>query len=241
MKHTIKILTMLAAVVSLVACKPEEVTDVACERDIFYTVSESPAMSALSGNGNTVHLSTEAEWEMMLDRFCDYTQDGVQVMFCSTRKASQTQTKDRSSSSGTPTSITTSNRNELKAWMKEMERAGRTVNVRYDNGSGTWSGTAYVNLNQQDEQAEPQTYSGTFRFVPTPAVQEPPLGGTVWALEVGADTLIITVHGMMIWSSGTDAGALIIDGAEAVLEGIRGTYTDLYGETFFTIELNTEE
>lgn len=238
MKQAIKIFAMLAAVVSLMACKPEEVTDVACERDIFYTVSESPAMSALSGSGNTVHLTTEAEWDTMLDRFCDYTRDGVKVMFCSTRPSGQTQTKG---ANNTPTSITTSSRDELKAWMKEMEKAGRTVNVSYDNGNGTWSGTAYVNLNHQDEQAEPQTYTGTFRFVPTPAIQEPPLGGSVWALEVGADTLIITIHGMMIWSSGTDAGALIIDGAEAVLEGIRGTYTDLYGETFFTIELNTGE
>ena len=46
---------------------------------------------------------------------------------------------------------------------------------------------------------------------------------------------------MMIWSSGTDAGALIIDGAEAVLEGIEGSYTDLHGETFLTIELYTGE
>ena len=240
MKHTITIITLLAAVATLVACKPEEVSDVACERDIFYTVSESPAMSALSGHGNTAHLTTEAEWDTMLDRFCDYTQDGVQVMFCSTRPTGQSQTKGLTSSD-TPTTITTSSRDELKAWMKEMEKAGRTVNVSYDNGSGTWSGTAYVNLSHQDEQAEPQTYSGTFRFVPTPAVQEPPLGGTVWALEVGDDTLIITVHGMMIWSSGTDAGALIIDGAEAVLEGIEGSYTDLHGETFLTIELYTGE
>ena len=87
MKHTIKLFALLAAVVSLVACKPEEGTDMACEREIFYTVSENPVMSVLSGQSNTVHINTEAEWDIMLDRFCDYTQDGVQVMFCSTPPA----------------------------------------------------------------------------------------------------------------------------------------------------------
>lgn len=68
-------------------------------------------------------------------------------------------------------------------------------------------------------------------------MQEAPPGGTVWTLEVGADTLIITVHGMMIWSASSDAGMPIIDGGEAVLEGIKGSYTDLDGETFLTVEL----
>ncbi len=227
MNHTIKLFVLLATVLCLTACEKNKEDAL---RDIVYTVNAEE---------HRVTTHTESEWDALLEHFCDYTQDGVQVMFCSTRQPGQTQAKGRSSN--TPTSITTSNRDELKAWMKEMERAGHTVNVKYDNVSGTWSGTAYVNLNRQDEQAEPKTYSGTFLFIPTPAVQEPPLGGTVWTLEVGADTLIITVHGMMIWSASTDAGMPIIDGAEAVLEGIKGSYTDLHGETFLTLELNTGE
>jgi hypothetical protein len=223
---------------AFVGCgEKNDTPDVSTERDIFYTNTDESMFASFSGS--TVHLTTEAQWDALLDRFCDYAEAGDHVIFCNT-KANNTQTAPHKSKS-TPTTISTSNREELKEWMKEMEKAGKTVNVSYDNGSGTWNGTAYVNLSHQDEQAEPQTYSGTFRFVPTPAVQEPPLGGTVWALEVGDDTLIITVHGMMIWSSGTDAGALIIDGAEAVLEGIEGSYTDLHGETFLTIELYTGE
>ena len=231
------IATLLATVLALAACQPENVAPDNLDFDIFYTVADNSFMAALTGSGNTVHVTTDSQWDALLDSFCDYALAGEQVTFCRTNNPDGA----KSSAPKAPTTISTSDREELKAWMKEMEKAGRSVNITYDEDTGRWNGRAYANLSHQDEQAEPQTYSGTFRFVPTPAVQEPPLGGTVWALEVGDDTLIITVHGMMIWSSGTDAGALIIDGAEAVLEGIRGTYTDLYGETFFTIELNTEE
>ena len=62
-------------------------------------------------------------------------------------------------------------------------------------------------------------------------------------MHVGNDsTLIITVHGMMIWNENetpTDDMALLI-GAEVILEGVVNTHTDLNGDTFMTLDINVD-
>lgn len=236
-----KILILMTAVFTLAACDKEKETvneSTAIEREIFYTVADNPSLSVLGGDGITAHLTGEAEWDALLDQFCDYARSGEQVMFCSTRQSAQA----KSGTSNTPTSITTSNREELKTWMKEMEKAGKTVRVTYDNGSGTWNGTAYINLGE-DSMQETRMYSGTLAFVATPVLETPPLGGSVMALQVNADsTLIITVHGMMMWNEQEtpDENMSMLIGAEMVLEGVVNTYTDLEGNSFMTLDINVE-
>ncbi len=237
MNKIAKILAMLT-VVSLAACDPEN-EETIFERDIFYTVANDEAFSGLSGK--TIHLRTESEWEALLDRFCDYAKDGEQVLFCNTHPG-QPRSK-RSGTKDTPTSISTTDRNELKDWMKEMEKIGKTVNITYDEGTGTWSGHAYVNIGQEDMR-ESQTYSGTLVFVPTPVLEEPPLGGRVWAMQVNADsTLILSVHGMMMWNSSDTLTneMLLIQGAELMFDGVAKTHTDLQGHSFMTLSLNILE
>ena len=238
-----KILIMMAAVLTLAACDKEKVTvneSAAIERDIFYTVSDNPSLAVLGGDGVTTHLSSEAEWEALLDQFCEYARSGEQVMFCSTRHSAQA----KSGPSNVPTSITTSDREELKAWMKAMEAAGKTVIVNYDDGTGTWNGMAYANMGPNDPQAEAQTYSGVLAFVPTPAIVNPPMDGTVMALQVDATTTyIITVHGMMIWFDGESTSDImeLLQGSQATFTGVAGTYTDLNGSTFLTLDLEVSE
>lgn len=237
MKKILLVIMGLMGLVGFVACEKESSrTEAGQSRDIFYTVSEGAAVSVFSGT--TAHINTEAEYDALLDRFCDYAQGGGQVMFCNSHPASQT----KGTSSDTPTSISTPDREELKVWMKEMEKAGKTVQITYDEGSGTWNGRAYANLGQNTTQ-EPRMYSGTLDFVPTPVLEEPPLGGSVWAMHVGNDsTLIITVHGMMMWNENetpTDDMALLI-GAEVILEGVVNTHTDLNGDTFLTLDINVD-
>ncbi len=235
MKKIFIALMLTMGLAGMTSCEKENSESNNQTREIFYTVSEHSALSVF--DGTTVRLTTEAEFDALLDRFCDYTQSGEQVMFVGTRPSQM-----KGNASDTPTTISTSDREELKTWMKEMERLGKTVNVSYDNGTGTWSGRAYANLGQNNTQ-DPQMYTGTLDFVSTPVLEEPPLGGSVWAMHVGNDsTLIITVHGMMMWNENetpTDDMALLI-GAEMILEGVVNTHTDINGDTFMTLDINVD-
>lgn len=230
---------LVASALTLAACTDDPVAPSAgTQRDIFYTVSESGDISFLSGNGATVHLADDAQWDALLDKFCDYAQNGSQVIFCGEQK-----TQAKGATDKAPTSISTADRNEIKQWMKEMEREGKTVNVTYNPDSGLWNGTAYANLGSHGTSAEPQTFIGRLAFMPTPAVQTPPLGGVVMALQVDSDTSILTLHGMMIWFENEDAeGAFaLLRGSDMALSGVAGEYTDLDGNIFKTIDLATTD
>lgn len=222
----------LIGVIGMMGCEKEKVTgsdEQSVIRDIYYAVGPSFL------SGSSAHLTTEAEWDALLDNFCNFAKEGEQVIFCG-----ENHPQAKGNASDTPTTISTSDREELKVWMKEMEKAGKTVQITYNEDNGTWSGRAYANLGQNNSQ-EPQMYTGTLDFVSTPVLEEPPLGGSVWAMHVGNDsTLIITVHGMMMWNENetpTDDMALLI-GAEVILEGVVNTHTDLNGDTFMTLDIN---
>ena len=231
-----KILFALMCLMGLVACEKEKAdTPTDQGRDIYYTVSDGSSVSGFSGT--TAHINTNDEFDALLDRFCNFAQNGGQVMFCGSHPASHT----KASSSDTPTSITTTDREELKAWMKEMEKAGKTVQISYDDNNGTWNGRAYANLGQEDMR-EARMYTGTLTFVQPPVLEEPTLGGVVWAMQVNADsTLIITLQGMMMWNDSIDENMRIIQGATLMLEGMVGSHTDLQGNPFMTLSLNIEE
>lgn len=225
------LLIVLMGLMGLVGCQKEiPDTDLNHQRDIFYSVNGGSIASDFSGT--TAHLNTESEFDALLDRFCNYTQGGSQVMFCST------QTGQKGTATDTPTSISTTDREELKAWMKEMEKAGKTVNITYDNG--TWNGRAYANLGSDDMQ-DAQMYNGTLSFIPSPVLGDPYMGGVVWALQVDDNYYIITLHGMMIWCESIDDNMRLIEGAMMTLEGVAGTHTDLNGNTFNTLSLRVEE
>lgn len=224
----------LIGVIGMMGCEKEKVTgsdEQSVIRDIYYAVGPSFL------SGSSAHLTTEAEWDALLDNFCNFAKEGEQVIFCG-----ENHPQAKGNNSDTPTSITTTDREELKVWMKEMEKAGKTVQITYNEDNGTWNGHAYTNLGQSDSQ-EPQMYTGSLDFVATPVLEDPPLGGLVWALRTGADsTLIITVHGMMMWNEQEtpDENMSILIGAEMVLEGVVNTHTDLNGDTFLTLDINVD-
>ena len=157
---------LLAAVLCLAACeKNPESSDK--QRDITYTVG-APSSSWHMPDGNrrpmetvTVHLATEAEWQALLDRFCDWAEEGSTVTFY--RPGTQ---PSRLHAGGTPAhptkdaaTFSTTSREEMKRWMAQMEDEGKTVTVTYDPTTGTWSGTAYANAPQ------PQMGNGVATFV----------------------------------------------------------------------------
>ena len=150
MKHTVKLFALLAAVLCLTAC----VKNNDKQRDITYTVTTVGTLRAASAvDKTTVHLETEAEWLELLDRFCDYAEEGSEVTFYNANhKATKSATKDA-------TTFSTTDREAMKRWMAQMEDEGMTVTVSYDPNTGTWNGTAYATAPQ------PQMGNGVATFV----------------------------------------------------------------------------
>lgn len=132
MKKTFLIGTMLAAMLLFVACKPEPVE---IERDIVYTVDATTT---------TVHLRTDAEFDALLDRFCDYAEAGSEVTFYRLG----TQTSSSAKDTKEVTTFSTRSREKMKAWMRQMEDDGKTVTVTYNSETGTYNGMAYATAPQ---------------------------------------------------------------------------------------------
>ena len=102
------------------------------ERVIVYTVGKTE---------NRQTLGTEGEWDALLDVFCDQVQGGQTVTFYNMSQTTYLQTKGLRGSKA-PVTFSTTDRDAMKAWMKEREKEGLTVVVSYENG--TWSGMAYA-------------------------------------------------------------------------------------------------
>ena len=125
MKHISRLSILLAAIFALAACHPEEHE---IRRDIVYSVD----------NAAEQHITThgDAEFDALLERFCGYAEEGSTVTFHGARAGSP-RTKD-------VVTYSTTSRDEIKAWMRDMEAAGMTVTITYDSDTGTWNGTAYA-------------------------------------------------------------------------------------------------
>lgn len=137
MKNITRLFFILAAMLTLAACNKETVPEAEVQRaervrDITYTIG---------GQSTTVHLKTEAEWDTLLGRFCDYAQVGDTVTFHNVHAADSQQAKEN-------VTFSTSDREEMKRWMAQMEDEGMTVTVTFDSNTGTWHGTAYATAPQ---------------------------------------------------------------------------------------------
>ena len=126
MKTSLRIL-LLTALALLTACEKGGIV-----RQIVYTV-DTAAEQHVTTHG-------DAEFDALLERFCVYAEEGSTVTFHGARAGSP-RTKDA-------TTYSTTNREAIKAWMRDMEAAGMTVTITYDSDTGTWNGTAYANAPQ---------------------------------------------------------------------------------------------
>lgn len=150
MKHTAKLLAILFAAIALTACENEKPSPTPLptndtQRTIVYTVGDNEEHRTVKG---------DAEWDALLDKLCDFAQQGEDIAFFSLENYPQQASKES-------TTITTSNRDELKHWMKEMEKQGRTVRISYDDNTGTWNGTAYATAPSDSTTA---SIIGTWHF-----------------------------------------------------------------------------
>lgn len=178
MKHTLKIFTLIAALLTMVACEKDNENPVNHERDITYTIA--PAASAIdNATTTTIHLETEAEWQELLDRFCDYAEEGSEVTFYNANhKATKSATK-------AATTFSTSDREAMKRWMAQMEDEGLTVTVTYDPATGTWNGTAYANAPQPQQD---DCYTGQLVYIQRDDYSNYPQY-SYWGLKVSEDSI----------------------------------------------------
>lgn len=178
MKHTLKIFTLFAAVLTMAACEKDNEKPVNHERDITYTIA--PAASAIdNATTTTIHLETEAEWQELLDRFCDYAEEGSEVTFYNANhKVTKSATKDA-------TTFSTSDREAMKRWMAQMEDEGLTVTVTYDPATGTWNGTAYATAPQPQQD---DCYTGQLVYIQRDDYSDYPQY-SYWGLKVSEDSI----------------------------------------------------
>jgi hypothetical protein len=229
---------LLAAVLCLAACeKNPESNDK--QRDITYTVgtpSSSWHMADTAATTVTVHLETEAEWQALLDRFCDWAEEGSTVTFHhANNEAKGHATKDA-------TTFSTSDREAMKRWMAQMEDEGLTVTVTFDSNTGTWNGTAYANAPQPRPGSQQGCHSGVLTQAPMRAMSaDEVLPGMDWALQVGDTLFYLVTDGHFITANGE---TLTLDdatyhlGDSVTLCGNSVWNQDYYGEHFYCLVLD---
>ena len=120
------------------------------ERVIVYTVGQSE---------NRQTLETEGDWDALLDVLCTQAQNGQTVTFYNMSQTTYLQDKGSGGTKAAKT-FSTTDRDAMKAWMKEREKEGLTVVVTYNNG--TWNGTAYATAPPADTSVD---IIGTWHFV----------------------------------------------------------------------------
>ena len=208
MNKVLKFIAIMATVMTFAACGGEDDGNnpPTNSREIVYTLSSKVVRATLT---------TDAEWDALLDQFCSYTQEGQTISFYNSQR--QVATGKSAPRTKEAVSISTTSREEMKNWMKEMEKAGKTVTVTYDEGTGTWNGTAYANGAQM--QAERPLYTGTLTLMEMPDV----MGGRLWALQLGEDSLLFLMHENQFLSEYTElqiGGSVRAAGDEVTLTGI---------------------
>lgn len=177
MNRIFKLFALVLAVAGLVACEEKDnkpIQNNTAERTIIYAVGDQEAHRTVNDDN---------EWDALLESFCDYAMSGEQVAFYSLGNHSSVASKEAPS-------ISTSDRNELKRWMKAMEKEGKTVSVSYDDRTGTWNGVAYMTIPIAHEAYN--CYTGLLTCV------EMPVGdygmvttALVPALQISDDTLLV--------------------------------------------------
>lgn len=215
-----KLFTLLAFVLTLAACNKDK-EELRHERDIVYTVAEKTT---------TAHLETEAEWQALLDRFCDWAEDGSMVTFHSERKS------PKGPATKEATTFSTTDREAMKHWMQRMEDEGKTVTITYDSSTGTYNGMAYANASQPQQAG---CYTGVLTYAPMHAMEAGPVPpGLEWVLQVGDTTFWLVADGHFITAIGP---MLVIDsvnyaeGDSITLCGNSLMNEDYYGNHFYCL------
>ncbi|MBR1549575.1 MAG: hypothetical protein IJ634_02965 [Bacteroidales bacterium] len=227
---SILVVALAAMVMAFAACEHNEnVSPREQQRVIVYAVGHEEGRATVKDN---------AELDQLLERFCSYAQGGSEVVFYNTATSQAPSDKGATTVRKDVTTFSTTDREEMKSWMKDMEKAGKTVSVKYDDKTGTWSGTAYVNAPNHEEVND--CYTGTLALVAMPAVTEPVIPGTVAALVVSPDSVLLLVKDGYLSTMVEDVTDGLHAGDIATLCGELKTVDDMNGESVLVLDLTRE-
>ena len=143
MKRTSKLIMFLTALALFTAACEKPETPNGGNHNENNTPKERVIVYAIGENENRQTLKTDGEWDTLLEQLCDQAQNGNEVVFYNMSQTTYLQSKGNGSSASNRT-INTTNREEMKKWMKDMEKQGLTVRVTYNENTGTWHGEAYA-------------------------------------------------------------------------------------------------
>ncbi|MBQ6069946.1 MAG: hypothetical protein IJK84_10630 [Bacteroidales bacterium] len=227
------ILPLITAMICATACNKIDhidplVADQPCM--VVYTIDSQEERTTVKG---------ESEWEQLIDQFCEYAFDGKSVTFynLSSQPTQLNPTKSQSAANE-PTTITTTNREEIKAWMRKMEQAGRTVNVTYDRQTGTWSGRAYANAPIAHDTEEEEIYHGVITSVSLSELSSISLPLSVVALRINEDTTLLIVRDNYLIEAETGLEGLAI-GDTADLAGTLQTIEGIADHPILVLDIST--
>lgn len=165
----------------------------ACDSDDGNTIENGHTIVyAVNGNEQRTTISNDNEWDRMLDQFCDFAQAGQTVIFYDLN-VQMAHSQKNISGAKEVVNYTTTSREEIKVWMKQMEQAGKTVSVIYDDHTGTWKGTAYINVPSRNSQLP--CFEGQLCYTSMPSVESTPgIDIPVVGLKINDDTTLLIVR-----------------------------------------------
>ena len=131
MKHSLKLLALLVAVMTTGACSVEPENDNLVVRNIVYFIDEEE---------HQVTLRDEGEWDRLLDELLDHSAEGSTVMFYNADLQ-----QGKTAAPKKDVTFSTRDRKQMKDWCKKMEREGMTVTITYDRENDRWNGVASKN------------------------------------------------------------------------------------------------
>lgn len=210
----------------------------ACERDTDEGIQgqERVIVYAVGHEEGRTNVKDEAEWNALLDKFCSYAQGGSEVIFYNTATTQTPSTKGTGTMMKDVTTFSTTSREEMKNWMKDMEKAGKTVSVKYDNNSGTWNGTAYINAPYHEDVSE--SFTGILALVDMPPLTEPELSRKVAALVVNEDSVLFILKDGYLCTSVEVFTDGQHPGEEATLSGEVKVLQDINGDEFLVLDIS---
>ncbi len=228
MKKTLKF-TALVAVLALAfaACDDKPVKPTPGGNDGHNDPKERVIIYTVGQTENRQTLDTEGEWDTLLDVLCDQAQGGQRVTFYNMSQTTYLQTKGLRGSKA-PKTFSTTDRDAMKAWMKEREKEGLTVVVTYNNG--TWNGTAYATAPPADTSVD---IIGTWHFICSVVSNVDPngalAGSDLYVPEDGGGSMYYTFYDngtVTLTFNGMD-GTTATDSSTWTLSGDGKLYSEL--------------
>ena len=152
MKNILRLTLLLAAMAVVLAGCEKQASHADDRSDNDGTATSTERLIVYTVNGYESHqtLTSETEWDGMLEQLCDYAQNGSAVTLYTINRQTRLQNASKDPESlqkggrKEAATINTTNRDEMKSWIKEMEGQGLTVRISYDSSTGTWHGEAYA-------------------------------------------------------------------------------------------------